>query len=240
MPNFTRQTTVSTIVSNLMTELGLTPPEDLFSSDDPTVVQLLVMLTQVGQDLCSMHDWQMLHKEWELVCTSALEYPLPDDWNGFVQGASWDNTNRWPAVGSIPPAVWRLLKARLSNGEPAMITYKLQGNELVLFSAQDGHTIVLDYYSRGWILDADGTTYKDNATANDDTVLLDSRLVQLLLKLRWRASKGFDTTSEVDQFNGFWDTITGRDSPAPTLSIGANPSDGLLGYQNIPDTNYGL
>lgn len=240
-PNFTRLTTVAVVMTNLMTELGLTVPVSFVGSSDATVQQLLVMLSSAGKDLCGMHDWETLHKEWTFTVTpGTTNYNLPADWNGFSPGAAFDNTARWPMVGSIPPVVWRILKGRLSAGNPLIITYKVMGNQLVLFSAPSADSIVLDYYSRGWLQDAsDPTVYRDNVQNDSDTILLASRLVEALVKVRWRASKGFDTVEAVQSFNDVFDLITGRDSPGPTLSIGQNPVDALINYGNIPDTNYG-
>jgi hypothetical protein len=242
-PNFTRLTTVSVVLTNAMNSIGLTPPADMLGSTDQTVTQLVQLLNEVGTDLCTMHDWQMLHKEWSFNTTPAVtEYALPEDWNGFVSGAQWDTSTRLPMTGSMPAPIWRLLKARVgAGGSLITLSYKLQADELVLFTAPAAaEALVLDYYSRGWLRDGtEATVFRDNAQNNTDVVLLDSRLVEALLKLRWRASKGFDTTASVLEFNELWDTIVGRDAPAATLSVGRSQDDGLLGNINIPDTGYG-
>lgn len=242
MPAFTRLASCQTILENAMREIGLIPPDDMLGSSDETVAQLIGFLNSCGKDLCDMHDWQMLHAEWTLTTVNLqTNYAVPVDFNGIVDGAGWSNSQRWPMIGSVTPQIWRMLKARLSGGQWAMIAYKVQADELVLFNPPPADQIfVIDYYSRGWLRDAtDPSIRYDNIQANSDICLFDSRLMECFIKLKWKASKGFDTVAAVDEFNSLWDTVVGRDAPAMTLSVGSNPDDGLLGYKNIPDTNYG-
>lgn len=242
MPNFTRITSCQVILESVMKEIGLTAPDDMLGSTDQTVIQLIGLFNSAGQDLCDMADWQMLHKEWTILTTTDTNYPVPEDFNGLVDGAGWSTTQRWPMIGSVTPQIWRTLKARLSGGQWAMVAYKMESDELVLFNAPaSGETMILDYYSRGWLRDASDPLIRyDNVQANSDVCLFDSRLIQCLIKLKWRAGKGFDTVATVDEFNSLWDLITGRDKPGMTLSVAQNNTDAeLLGYRNIPDTGYG-
>jgi hypothetical protein len=237
---FTRRSTASAIITGMMTDVGLTPPADIYGSSDQTVQQLIQQFNQCGQDLCMMHDWEMLHKTWtQAIVTATTSYALPTDFNGFIDGSGWGTSSRWPLLGSVTPQVWRMLKARNSAGALASIMFKIEGDYFVLFSGSDD-TLNMDYYSRGWLQAAgDPTTIRDNMQANDDVCYFDPRLISTLLKVRWRASKGFDTSEAVEEFNLLWDRITGRDIPAMTLSVSPNGGSNLLGFNNIPDTNYG-
>ena len=241
---FTKYLTVSSLMTRVMGELGLTTPAAFNGSTDLTVTQILKFLTSAGQDLCTMTDWQYLHKEWTQVLTpGTFSYALPTDWNGFVSGAMWDNTSRWPVLGPLTPQIWRMMKARLVGGTNISLQYRIIGNLVTFLQSPPADTIVSDYYSRGWIIDGvqvpPGTIFRDNVANDSDTLLFDASLLTPMIKYRWRNAKGFDTTSDSDEFQAAWDIVVGRDSPAATLSIGNRSTYPFLGYANMPDTNYG-
>lgn len=238
---FTKYGTVATVMQKAMSELGLTAPNAFVGSVDPTVTQLLNYLTSTGQDLCLMNDWQYLHKEWtQILAPAQTVYPLPVDWNSFVDSTMWNNASSLPVIGPLTPQVWRLLKARFSGGTTISLQYRIIGNTFTLFQAPSAaNTIQADYFGRGWILMADNITYRDNVSADSDQILFDTRIVVPFLKYKWRNAKGFDTTSDSDDFDSAWDLVVGRDTPAPTLSIGPRSIYPYLGYGNINDTGYG-
>jgi hypothetical protein len=237
---FTKFPIVSAFMAQTMSELGLTVPNAYIGNTDTTVTQLMAFLNACGQDLCTMTDWQMLHKEWtQILAPANLTYALPLDWNGFISGAGWDNTSTFPLIGPLTPQIWRMVKARRMTSNLS-IQYRIVGNLMTLLVAPPADTVVFDYYSRGWILNATaGGTYRDNVAADADQILFDGSLLKPMLKYRWRNAKGFDTSAETDEFQAAWDLIVGRDTPAPTLSIGPRACYPFLGYGNIPDTGYG-
>jgi len=242
---FTKYTTVSTALTKVCRELGLTVPPAFVGSTDVGIQQLVEFLTSAGQDLCLMHDWQYLHKEWTQVLTPSVDtYTLPTDWNGFVDGAMWDNTSRWPVLGPLTPQIWRMLKARLLGGNTISLQYRIVGNQFILYyPAAAADTIVSDYYSRGWLIDGvqvPSPVYRDNVANDSDQILFDQRLIVPLVKYKWRDAKGFDTSAQIAEFNEAFSLVTGRDIPAPILSIGPRQVYPYLNYANIPDTNYGM
>jgi len=238
---FVKFATVQSVMNIVTSELGLATPSFYVGNTDLTISQLMAMLTSAGQDLCMMNDWQYLHKEWTLpVIEGTTVYQLPTDWNSFVDGTMWNTGTALPVIGPITPQVWRMLKARFVGGTTISIMYRIIGNQMILFqNPSQNVNLVTDYYSRGWILQVDGITFRDNPAADSDTLLFDSRIVVPLLKLRWRGEKGFDTSKSTQDFNDAWDLVVGRDIPAPTLSIGTRTIYPFLNYTNIPDTNYG-
>jgi len=240
-PAFTRRTTIAVVMAQILTELGLAVPATFVTSSDQNTVQILSYLTAAGQDLCLATDWEWLHKEFTITADGVTTtYDLPTDFAGFVSGAFWNNTSRLPVIGPLTTQIWRLLKARLLGGNTISVQYRIINNKVEFYAAPaSGQVLITDYYSRGWILQADGVTYRDNPQGDDDTVLFDPRLIIPLTKLRWREGKRFDTTAAKQEFENAWDLVLGRDIPGPTLSVSPSMHYPYLGYLNIPDTNYG-
>lgn len=238
---FTKYSTVSVVMTKAMSEMGLTAPNAFVGSTDPTITQILTYLTSAGQDLCLMGDWQYLHKTWTQVLAPAqTDYPLPVDWNSFVDSTMWNDASSLPVIGPLTPQIWRLLKARFAGGTTISLQYRIVQNTFTLFQAPSAaNTLQADYFSRGWLLESDNITYRDNVGADSDTILFDTRIIVPFLKYKWRTAKGFDNTADAQDFSDAWDLVMGRDTPAPTLSIGPRSIYPYLGYGNMPDTGYG-
>lgn len=242
MTSYTRQAAASVIMTNVIMTLGaIAVPTSFIGSLDLTVNQFVSLFNECGKDLATAFDWQELHKEYTITSTGVTSYALPSDFNGFVNDAGWDSSQRWPAVGQISPQIWRMLKARVSSGSWAMIAFRIVQDQIVFFNAPaTGDTLTFDYYSAGWLRSAtDPTAYYDNLQADSNICLLDSRLMESFLKLKWRAAKGFDTISAKEEFLELFDAVAGRNVPGPTLSVSPSQREFLLDYSNIPDTNYG-
>ena len=243
-PNFTQLSSCGSILQTVLTELGLPlPPANVFvGSSDRSTILMIAFLNAAGQDLCKLHDWQWLHKEWtQIVSYPTTSYPLPPDWNGFVESTMWDNTSRLPLIGPITPQVWRMLKARLLGGNTISLQYRIIGNKMILYyPAVTSDTVMADYFSRGWLQDVtNASIYRDNVQNDTDICLFDPRIIVPLVKWRWRAAKRFDVTTERQEFNDAMEMVAGRDTPAPTLSISPRWTYPYIGYINIPDSRYG-
>jgi hypothetical protein len=244
MADFERTITGSQAVQDVMKILGLTPPGSVADSQNPTAKQLWVLATQVGQMLLDEIDegWQFTSRDYTITTSPGVpNYPLPDDWNGFIQDAQWNQTTRLPAIGSLREYEWQMLKARQLAGTTFTMLFRVQDGEVVFYEAPSTvQTIVLPYVTRGWVVAADGTTRRDNLQNNDDTILYDPQLFKAGLKLMWMAEKKFDTTRQQAVYDNLLDKARGKDTPGRTLSLdrraGGFP---YLGVLNIPDTGYG-
>jgi len=168
--NFTKFTNIAFVMGEVMSQLGLAVPTMFVGSQDQNVTQLLSLLTSAGQDLCTMEDWQFLHKTFTLnLVPGQTYYSLPDDWNGFVSSTMWNNTQRLPVIGPLTPQVWRMLKARLISGTTISLEYRIVGNRIELYRPSNTADVIqADYYSRGWLQDAprrrSGTTFRTTRT----------------------------------------------------------------------------
>lgn len=240
MPAFNRISSVSVIMTAILQDIGLTVPTAFVGNTDTTISQLLRVLTNIGRELCLAYDWEFLHKEFTITTTGVDTYSLPADYNGFVDGTFWNNTTRLPVIGPVTPQIWRMLKARNLGGNTISIQYRIVGDKIVFYQAPSvGQTLVLDYFSRGWVQDATDMTYRDGVEKDSDLLYFDPRILESGVKLRWRQTKGFDTTAAQQEADSMWETVVGRDTPAPTLSLAPDFGYPYLGYNNIPDTGYG-
>lgn len=242
MADFARNITGQKAVTDVMRAIGLVSPPSISDSQDRTAQQFWSLASEVGQQLLDEDDWQVLSKEFTIVTTEGVtDYPLPADFNAFFNDASWNRTQRLPVLGSLSQGEWQMLKARNLGGTTFAMMYIITDNTVKFYSVgAGGQTVVIPYRGRGWVVSADGTTYRDNLQFNDDVILYDPQLFKAGLKVAWETAKKFDTTGSVNEYNRLLSAAKAKDSPARTLSLARGRAGyPYLGMINIPDTGYG-
>lgn len=241
MANFNRLITLNTAVTEVMGSMGLTVPTDVTASLDKTVIQMRYLCNKVGLELINENSWQVLDRDWTITTDGVtLTYDLPEDFDHFYQDAAWNQTNRLPAIGSLTNQEWAQITARNLGGTTFACLYIINNDKLTFFSVgTTPQTIVLPYVSRAWVRTADGTTYKDNLSANDDVILFDPALFKAALKLAWQIDKGFDSSAAKLAYDSALSAATGKELPSRTLTLG-NPSYPFISGLNLPVTGYGI
>jgi hypothetical protein len=75
--------------------------------------------------------------------------------------------------------------------------------------------------------------------ADTDTCIYPDRLMITGLKMRYQQAKGlgFDF---VDEFNEHLSIAYGNDSGSATLNMAPSPLNTLIGWENIPDSGFGV
>lgn len=233
-------------------ECGLTnlsDSTDVYASTDLAIIQLRNLLTSAGRELLALNTWQRLIKQYSHTIVSpgddSGELALPDDFGYMIPQTAWTPTNAgigMPLAGPLSPQDWTYLVNSGLATSTIYVSFRQSAGTLNLLPIPPplGVEINYQYIMRTWVIDDDGTTYKDRAENNDDTILYIPILIQKFLKLRFLEAKGFDTTAALGQFQTAFMQWTGNDISAPVLNMAR--SRGVfpyLGWRNIPDTNYG-
>lgn len=238
---FTRRLSAGDCVRAVLGALGhATIPGDIFGVVDANTVLLRTLLTRAGQKLVSDYNWQFLERE-HVVTTTVGEthYPLPADFDRFVQDADWNRTTRLPVVGSLTEPEWQMLKARQLQGTTFTMLFRIRDDHIEFYNTPSTvQTIVFPYVSRGWVRRGDDTL-ADNVQYDDDVCLFDTQLLQAALRLEWDTEKKFDTSSAVQAKNKAFGAATAKDKPGRTLTLNQTAAFPYLGVINMPDTNYG-
>lgn len=166
-------------------------------------------------------------------------YSLPSDFDYMIPETAWDRGYRWQLLGPLQPAEWQVLKSGLSPTGPRR-RFRFFGGSLYLDPIPfDSNTLVYEYYSTSFVLQASGA--KTNTFALDnDTYLLPDDLLILGLMWRWRRAKGLDYTQEQETYQRRYDAEIGRAASARALMLNA-ADNGIrfLGNSQIPDTGFG-
>jgi hypothetical protein len=168
-----------------------------------------------------------------------VKYDLPDDYDSLVPRTQWDKSKHWEMLGPESPQQWEwLLSGYISTGP--RIRWRLYSGYFQIWpGSSTAESLGFEYRSRGWARSAAGVV-KNSLTADDDTCIYDDRLMVLGTKLKYFEAKGFDTTALYRDYTTHLETCIGQDTSSANLSFAPRPGSVLIGYDNIPDTGYGV
>ncbi|NIT58372.1 MAG: hypothetical protein GWN00_19740 [Aliifodinibius sp.] len=202
---------------------GLSVPTTVYGSNDEQVLQIMELLNEEGEDLLTRGDWQRLTFE-ALHTTVATESQGTIDsiaTNGFDHIKSstfWDRTENLPIL-SIDGDAWQTIKGFTTTTPRYEV--RIRGGELLATPVPTaGNTWAFEYISKNWILDTDGTTYKQYFTADTDDILFPDRVVLKGLTWRWKREKGFDYAEDFNSYEALVKEALGADGMRRVLDQG--------------------
>lgn len=225
-------------------ELGLTQFTTVVGIQDVQSIQLISLLNSAGNELNLFYPWEQFTEEWVFTTgvSATGEYPLPADWHYFKDQTQWDRTNHWPLLGPKSPQEWAWLKGGLIATAPR-IRYRIQGDMFTIWpvwsSGEPSLTIAMEYVSKNWVQRAN-LTYTDMIAADGDLILYNPWLVIKYLKYKFYELKGFDVTGVQADFTRMFDTLTGKDVGAPTLSLARTQVNQYIGPNSVPDGSWNI
>ena len=166
-------------------------------------------------------------------------YALPSDYESAVPRTMWDLSKHWEMLGPESPQQWEwLLSGFISTGP--RIRWRLLGKYFQIWPGVSTNELLgYEYRSNGWALSANNTV-KTSFTVDTDTCIYPDRLMVLATKLKYFEAKGFDTTAMFRNYLEEFEIVRAQDMSAANLSFAPRPGTVLIGYDNIPDTGFGV
>ena len=172
------------------------------------------------------------------VVLAQTAYDLPDDFENITDRTMWDKTKHWEMLGGEDAQQWQWLKSGYISTGPR-IRWRILDNQFQIWPPMNTQEYLgWEYRSKGWARSATGTI-KNSFTNDDDTTVLDDRIMVIYTKLKYFQIKSFDTTALNQDYQRYLSIAKANDKGAPNLSFAPNPSQVLIGWANIPDSNYG-
>jgi len=239
--------TLSAIVQNVAALVSYPTPADPAGDSDPAVQQMVQSVNLAGIDLLAMADWQELTKTYSLSIAadspgqSEKAFDLPEDFYAFVDQTQWNSSMQWPAIGPVSPQMWQQLLIRQTL--PTLSFYwQVRDNKIYILSPPtSAQTLTFYYQSIAWVRDQDNSDlYKNRASKNGDTILLDSYLTTLLARVKWLEMKGLDSSAAMRDFQVNYENRKGNEKGANVLSmVREHRFPYIQPLTNTPDTGYG-
>lgn len=229
------------IVNAACAELGLAQiASALYTSTVPLTQQLAALSNREGVDLAHAHEWQRITKQATFTTVAQQQQTafLPSDYDRFVNDSMWNTSIVRKVYGPMTKQEFEQYQAYpiYTSVNPGFILY---GNQFYLQPAPAaGNTLQYFYVSDQWVVASDGTTYKTEFSADDDTSLLPDTIITLGVIWRFKKSKGFDYAEDFATYERQKEQFIARDGGAPKLNL----TYGLNRFQpypyNIPEGNW--
>jgi hypothetical protein len=168
---------------------------------------------------------------------SKVRYSMPSDYDRQIDNTHWDKTKHWMMLGPESPQQWEwLLSGYISTGP--RVRYRIFGNYFQIWPALGtADTLGFEYVSNAWASSAAGVA-QTTLTADTDTCVFPDVLMVLGLKNKYFQVKGLGPIYQED-YDMQLGIAKSNDSGSATLSFAPRPADVLIGWANIPDSNYG-
>lgn len=236
-------------ISDAADECGISPrPDTVVNNTDDDIRRLLQMSNREGRELVKAADWTVLQRLHTITTTATVdEYPLPDDYGRLLRETEWDRTAKRPMEGPVNPQHWQSLKS--SQFGASVIDKKFRifrastgvGRSVYIYPTPSvsGETLVFEYISSHFCVNADLVTTQDAWAADTDVAILDRDIMTLGLIIRFKRSVGLDFSSEAQEYEDIIMREKGQDRPSPTLSLTGRRQLRLLDASNLPETGIG-
>lgn len=191
---------VLSVARDASLKVGIERPEVLFASTDRTMLELQAGLNAAAEQIRDEYDWQALLKPATVTGDGALTaFPLPDDYYRMARKAElWNSTGPGWRVAPVDPEAF----LERSNWTLGVLDayWSIFGGALNIAPARSiSETIRYLYISKNIVRPASGPL-KAEFTNDDDTFVLDERLLRLCFITNWKRDKGFDYASEQNEY----------------------------------------
>lgn len=163
----------------------------------------------------------------------------PADFKRMVRATAWNMSKDRQIGGPLSEQEWAL-----ANGEPvtSMIQqyFMLRHDGLHIFPTPTvADTITYDYVINTPVLAADGTSYKENFSADTDTYLLGDEVLTLAVVWRYLSAKGRDYAEALKDYEMALAAESTAARGARTVSLAPIEDDSGVTLPHVPDTGFG-
>ena len=165
-------------------------------------------------------------------------YDLPAGFDRITDRTQYDKSKRWEMLGPETPQQWQWLKSSYISTGPR-IRWRIMGQKFQIWPlTSTNEYLSFEYISANWAASAAGAG-QTQFIQDSDTCIFPNRLMVLALKKKYFEVKGFDTSSFQRDYDMQLNIAKANDAGSATLSLAPRVANVLIGWENIPDANYG-
>jgi hypothetical protein len=166
------------------------------------------------------------------------KYPLPAGYDRITDRTQYDKSKRWEMLGPETAQQWQWLKSSYISTGPR-IRWRIMGQTFQIWPLTSTNEYLgFEYISVNWALSSAGAG-QTQFLADTDTCIYPDRLMVLALKKKYFEVKGFDTSAFQRDYDMQLNIAKANDQGSPTLSLAPRTANVLIGWENIPDAQYG-
>lgn len=177
---------------------------------------------------------------------SKVLFAVPSDYDRIVDNTQWDTSAHWQMIGPLTPQQQGWMRSGWIARGPRIRHWMQQGYFQIWPPLGQDENLEFWYQSKWWILASAATAVsKELYTVDTDTCIFPDPLMRSLIKMKYLEAKGLWIGSEDETGSPAWDYYKqvnlgkSMDAGSPTLNMAPRPSASLIGYDQIPDSDYG-
>ena len=234
-------TSGSTSVTNMSSVSGLTTNPTYFQVTGAGIPQDCFITAASGTTVTLAQEATATGTGVSLTFSQIL-FPPPSDFDRQIDRTHWDKSKHWEMLGPSTPQQREWLRSGYISTGPR-VRYSYMGGYFMIWPPLGTEeSLSYEYVSKYWVLATSPTTLaptKQAFTVDTDTCIFPDALMRALIKLKYFEIKGFDTTAFYRDYVQQKDLAKANDAGSPTLAMNPRPASILIGWENIPDSNYG-
>lgn len=232
----------STTISNLSSTTGLTSTPTYFMLSGEGINQSTTLVSvDSGASSAVMNQAATATSTGVSIVFGQTRYAFPSDYDRQVDRTHFDVSKHWEMIGPESQQQVEWLKSSYISTGPR-IRYWIQSrtfNIWPIISAVNEYLRYV-YVSNLWVLASTASEPdKTSFTVDTDTCIFPDTLMVLGLKKKYFEAKGMDANAYTRDYLMQLDMAKSMDSGSATLSMNPRLSSVLIGWENIPDANYG-
>jgi hypothetical protein len=196
-------------------------PNTFFSSTGTFELQICDLASEVAKDIMKSHDWRVLTKTQTMAgdgVTTTFDLPSDYDRMPLKAAVTRENWYDWSYTQVNGLDQWR----DLLNGGPTIspgFWVILNGQMHFKPAISAGESAQFYYISKNIVRDADLST-KPAFTKDDDSLIVDERLLTLGLIWKWRELQGIPRPGDQENFDKALSEETSRDKGSRMFAEG--------------------
>ncbi len=218
-------------------------PSTIVGNSDPSAVRLLALADRTGRDLMRLHLWQAMIQTYTFpTVASTGTYALPTDFQRFLNLTQWDRTNYTPLRGPVSAAEWEVDRSgNLSSASQIMSMFRIAANLMEIYPTPTSvRTIAYQYVGKFWIIASGGSSAtKEYFTVDTDTCIFEDDIMVIGIRERFDAVAFGIPFVPSPEYQSMLGAATAADGGKSVITFGSGRLNGILGGDNLPDSNYG-
>lgn len=224
--------TILSVIQEACKAVGLDVPDAVASATDRRYVEMLSVANEMAERIAGGADWQALSTIGTFTGDgSATEFDLPSNYDRMPAKAQmWSSSLSAPL--SHIEGLDRWLGLDVQSFDFVVHAWTIYGGKVHIKPAlATGVTAKFFYISNGFVVPASGAN-KSAFTADEDTFILDERLLKLGIIWRWKERKGLDYAESMADYEEALQRRVAKDKGSSVLRLGRVrlPSDVRIAY----------
>ena len=229
--------TILSVCQRVSLVVALEKPDVVFSSTDRAMEELARLANEMAQRIAGDFDWQKLQNIETITGDGSTEaHALPTDYDRMLRTASlWSSRWSWAFNHIADPDLWleyQTVPYTFVNGN-----WMIYGGEMHILPVMETTETVKYWYISTNIVTSSGGSGKTEFTADDDSFVLDEKLLELGMIWQWRANKGLPYAEDMKNYEMQFNQLAKHDAGSGSVVSGRRyPGKTLRGLWAFPQT----